>query len=95
MPAYVIANVTVKDPARYATYRQQVDATLEPFGGRFLARGGNIEVLEGEWRPGRLVILEFPSVAQARAWWDSPAYAAAKALRQATSDGTLLVIEGV
>jgi uncharacterized protein (DUF1330 family) len=95
VPAYVIANVTVNDPVRYAAYRQQVDATLEPFGGRFLARGGAVAILEGDWRPGRLVNLEFPSVAQARAWWDSPAYAAAKAIRQATSDGTLLVIEGV
>lgn len=95
MSAYVIANVTVADPVRYEAYRQRVAATLEPFGGRFLARGGAIDVLEGEWRPGRLVILEFPSATKARAWWESEAYADVKAIRQASSDGTLLVVEGV
>jgi len=95
VPAYVIANVTVKDPVRYEDYRRLVGPTLAKYGGRFIARGGAIEVLEGSWHPGRLVIVEFPSMDQARAWWSSPEYAEAKAIRQATSEGTLLILEGV
>ena len=95
MPAYVIANVDVKDPARYEEYRKMVLPTIQAFGGRFLARGGKIDSLEGAWQPNRLVIVEFPSVERAKAWWSSPEYAPAKALRQQTSDGSLIVIEGV
>ena len=95
MPAYVVANVTVNDPVRYEDYRRLVTPTVEKYGGRFIARGGRIEVLEGNWHPGRLVLLEFPSVEQARAWWSSPEYTEARAIRQATSEGTLLILEGV
>ena len=95
MPAFVIANVTIVDPVRYEDYKRMVPATLVPFGGRFVIRGGNPEVLEGDWRPSRLVLLEFPSVERARAWWNSPEYAEARALRQATSKGTLIILEGV
>ncbi len=94
MAAYVIADVTVKDPVRYAEYRRLVPASIEKYGGRFIARGGAIDVLEGTWHPTRLVILEFPSAEQARAWWESPEYAEAKAIRQATSEGTLLIVDG-
>jgi uncharacterized protein (DUF1330 family) len=93
--AYVIANVTVKDPVRYEEYRRLVSPTLSKYGGRFVARGGAMEVLEGDWRPSRLVIVEFPSIEQARQWWHSPEYAEAKAIRQATSEGTLLILDGV
>ena len=95
MPAYVIANVDVKDPARYEEYRKMVLPTIQAFGGRFLARGGKIDSLEGPWHPNRIVIVEFPSVERAKAWWSSPEYAPAKAIRQQTSDGSLIVIEGV
>jgi uncharacterized protein (DUF1330 family) len=95
MPAYVIANVTVKDPLRYEEYRRLVTPTVEQFGGRFIARGGKVELLEGAWNPARVVILEFPSVERARAWWQSPEYSEARAIRQATSEGTLLIVEGV
>ena len=95
MPAYVVANVTVNDPVRYEDYRRLVTPTVEKYGGRFIARGGRIEVLEGDWHPGRLVLLEFPSVEQARRWWSSPEYTEAKLIRQATSEGTLLILEGV
>jgi uncharacterized protein (DUF1330 family) len=95
LPAYVIANVNIEDPVRYEDYKRMVPATLTPFGGRFIARGGEVDVLEGSWRPERLVILEFPSVEHARRWWNSPEYAEARALRQATSTGTLLVLAGV
>ena len=95
MSAYVIANVTVEDPVRYEDYRRLVTATLAKYGGRFIARGGRIEVLEGDWHPSRLVLLEFPSTEAAREWWNSPEYSEAKRIRQATSEGSLLILEGV
>ena len=95
MAAYVIASVSVKDPVRYEDYRRLVSPTVEQYGGRFIARGGTIEVLEGDWTPERLVVLEFPSVEAARAWWASPEYSEAKRIRQATSVGTLLILQGV
>ena len=95
MPAFVIANITIEDPVRYEDYKRMVPATLTPYGGRFVVRGGHVETLEGTWRPGRLVLIEFPSLDHARAWWNSPEYAAARELRQATSTGTLLILEGV
>ena len=95
MPAYVLANIAILDPVRYEDYKRMVPATLAPFGGRFIVRGGETDVLEGDWRPSRLVLLEFPSVERARAWWNSPEYAEARGLRQATSKGTLIILPGV
>jgi uncharacterized protein (DUF1330 family) len=95
MSAYVIAMIDVKDPVRYEDYRKLVPPTITAFGGRFVARGGRTEVLEGALPAGRLVILEFPSLERAKEWWASPEYAEARAIRQATSDGTLVVIDGV
>ncbi len=95
MAAYVIALVDIKDPVRYETYRQLVLPSITAFGGRFIVRGGKTEVLEGDWTPRRVVVLEFPSVGRAKEWWSSPEYSEARAIRQATSDGTLIVIEGV
>lgn len=95
MVAYVIADVEVTDSVAYEEYKQMVPATLAAYGGRFVARGGRVEVLEGDWRPGRLVVIEFESVERARAWWASPEYREAKALRQRTSVGSLIVVAGV
>lgn len=95
MTAYVIADVAITDPVAYEDYKQMVPATLAAFGGKFVARGGQVEVLEGEWRPNRLVIIEFGSVEQARAWWASEEYRAAKELRQRTSIGSLVAVEGL
>jgi uncharacterized protein (DUF1330 family) len=95
MPAYVIAMVDVKDPVRYERYRELVLPTITAYGGRFVARGGRTEVLEGPWQPRRVVIVEFPTLERAKAWWSSPEYGEAKAIRQATSEGTLIVTEGI
>jgi uncharacterized protein (DUF1330 family) len=94
MAAYVVVQVDVKDPARYADYRTMVPPTLPKYGGRFIVRGGKTETLEGDWAPKRFVVVEFPSVEQAKAWWASPEYAEAKALRQATSETQMIVVEG-
>jgi uncharacterized protein (DUF1330 family) len=95
MPAYIVGHIDVKDPIRYEDYKRLVLDTMAPFGGRFLVRGATPEVLEGAWDPKRLVILQFEDAATARRWWASPGYAAAKAIRQATSEGTLVLLEGL
>jgi uncharacterized protein (DUF1330 family) len=95
MPAYVIAHIDVQDPVRYEDYKKMSPVSIQQYGGRFIARGGTAEVLEGGWQPKRLVLLEFPSVEQAKKWWASDEYAPAKALRQATSIGDMIVIEGI
>jgi uncharacterized protein (DUF1330 family) len=95
MPAYVIADVHVKDPERYQHYRTMVPASLEKYGGKFLVRGGKFEKVEGGRDPGRLVVLEFPTVEQARRWYDSPEYRDARALRLSTADSDVIIVEGV
>ena len=95
MAAYVIAHIDVKDPVKYEDYKKMSPVSIGKFGGRFIARGGSVEVLEGTWEPKRLVLLEFPSAEAARQWYESEDYAPAKALRQATSTGDLVMVEGV
>ena len=95
MPAYVINDMEITDPALFEEYRKLTPATVAQYGGRFLVRGGRVEPLEGDWSPARLVILEFPSLDQARAWIDSPEYAPAKRLRQLASKSNLILVEGV
>ena len=94
MAAYLIVQVNVNDPKRYESYKKMVPPTLEPYGGRFLVRGGKAENLEGSWNPARLVVIEFDSVERAKAWWGSDEYAEAKALRQATADTEMVVVQG-
>lgn len=94
MPAYVIADVEVHDPAAYAEYAAGVGATLDAHGGRFLVRGGAPEGLEGDWDPSRIVVLAFPDRAAARDWIDSAAYAPLRARRQAASTGRLVLVDG-
>lgn len=81
MPGYVIAEIEITDPSLFEEYRTQVPATVQKYGGKFLARGGAVQSLEGGWQPKRLVVLEFSSVEQARRWYDSEEYRAPKALR--------------
>lgn len=95
MPAYVVVDVGVKDPVRYERYKQLAQESLPIFGGRYLARGGAVQVLEGDWTPERLVILEFPSVDRAKAWWASAEYSEGKALRQATAHTDMVLTEGL
>jgi uncharacterized protein (DUF1330 family) len=95
MAAYLIAEVEVTDPAAYEEYRKRVPATIEQYGGRYLVRGGATESKEGGWAPSRLVILEFPSMAQARRWYDSPEYTPVRAIRQRASKSKLIFAEGL
>jgi uncharacterized protein (DUF1330 family) len=95
MAAYIIANVDVHDQKAIEEYRQGVPASLAKYGGRFLVRGGAYSSLEGEWKPVRLVILEFPSAEQARRWYDSPEYRDLKAIRVKAAKTDLVLVEGV
>ena len=95
MAAYVIAHIDVTDPENYEHYKQMAPASIAQYGGRYLARGPKPDILEGDWQPKRLVILEFPSAARAREWWESSEYEPAKAKRQSCSKGTLLILDGV
>lgn len=95
MKAYVIVDVKITDPERYAEYKKLTPGSLIPFDGKFVVRGGASETLEGTWKPGRMVILEFPSMQKARAWWASEGYAPAKALRQSASVTQMILVEGV
>ena len=94
MATYLIASIDVTDAAAYERYRALVPATIEKYGGRFLVRGGAIEPLEGQNVPKRVVVLEFPTSRQAKAWWDSPEYAPLRELRKSASRGDLFFVEG-
>ena len=93
MPAYVIANVTVHDSEGYRDYTAQTPKSIADHGGRFIVRGGEVEVLEGDWRPSRLVIVEFPSIEAARAWYTSPEYERIKEIRLAHADSELVLTD--
>lgn len=94
MAAFVIAEIDISDPGAYEEYRQNVPATIARYGGRYVARGGRIEPLEGGWSPKRIALLEFPSVEQALEWYRSPEYAPLIKLRQKASRGRLVLVEG-
>ena len=95
MAAYVIVSIEVVDRERYEEYIQAAPPTIARFGGRYLARGGRAERLEGEWEPNRLVVLEFPNYERAREWWASEHYAGPKALRQSCAKANMILVEGL
>ncbi|MGH7099271.1 MAG: DUF1330 domain-containing protein [Stellaceae bacterium] len=94
MPAYLIADVEVTDPAGYEPYRPLAAASIARFGGRFLVRGGAAELLEGAPAPNRTVVIEFPDLETARRWYRSEEYQRALKIRQAASRGRLILVEG-
>lgn len=94
MAAYIIGDVRIENPERYKDYAAHTESTLEPFGGQFVVRGGASTVLEGEWQPNRLVVIEFPSAQAAKDWYASDAYQAIIPIRQEASTGSLVLVEG-
>jgi uncharacterized protein (DUF1330 family) len=94
MKAFVIAAETLKNESMFSEYRKAVPATLEAFGGKFIVRGGNLKLLEGEWPHSRLVIIEFPSREAAEGWYRSPEYQKIIGLRLSSTVGNLIVVEG-
>ena len=95
MAAYALVEIEVTDPETYARYREMAPAIVAAFGGKYLMRGGATETVEGTWQPRRLVILEFPSMERLHAFYDSPEYAEAKALRQRSTKSTMVFCEGL
>ena len=94
MAAYIFADIEITDPKGFEEYRQKVPAVIAAHGGKYLVRGGACEIVEGDWRPRRCVILEFPSLEKARAFIAAPDYAPLAALRQRTTNSRLVIIEG-
>ena len=94
MPAYVVVEITVRDPETYERYKQLAPPSIAAYQGRYIVRGGRTETLEGGWCPSRFVMLEFPTASDARAWWASPEYAPAKSLRQSSATTEMLLVEG-
>jgi uncharacterized protein (DUF1330 family) len=95
MPAYVIVDIIVTDPVRYEEYKKSAAETVTVFGGRYIVRGNPVEVLEGDWIPNRLVILEFESLSRAKQWWASSEYSEPKKLRHETARSKMIVVEGI
>lgn len=95
MAAYVIARINVTDPDKYEGYKALSPGAIAAYGGKFLARGGEVALLEGEPEDRRVVIVEFPSLEQAKIFYDSPEYREARAAREGAAEGQFLVVEGV
>jgi len=95
MPAFVIVNTRISDPTRIQTYRDLAEASVKQFGGRYLVRGGVLSVLEGAYHPERMVLIEFPTLDRARAWYGSEAYAEAKQSREGIAEFDMVLVEGL
>lgn len=95
-PAYLVVEAKVSDPAAYERYKGLADLAIRAYGGKFLVRGGKTEVLEGPWKsPERMVILAFESAEQAKKFYDSPEYLAARKAREAAAEFNMLLVEGL
>lgn len=94
MPAYVIADIEVKDAAAYEAYKKDVGATVDKFGGRFVVRGGAVVPYEGGWTPQRIVVIEFPDMATLEAWYHSADYKPLLDLRLGATSGRLIAVDG-
>ena len=95
MPAYVIVDVEINNHEDYEEYKKLTPASVVAYDGSFIVRGGATEVLEGDWRPGRIVVLEFPTLERAKQWWSSSEYELAKSIRHRTAITRMIVVEGV
>lgn len=95
MPAYVIVETDITDPEQYEQYKAATPAAIAAAGGRFLVRGGEHVVLEGDWQPTRLVVVEFEDLATAKRWYESELYQQAKELRQGAAHMRMVAVQGV
>lgn len=94
MAAYVIVDVNIIDSELYESYKKLTPSTLAAYDGKFIVRGGQTEILEGSWQPGRVVVLEFPNIERAKEWWNSEIYSKAKVIRQKAAETNLIIVEG-
>jgi uncharacterized protein (DUF1330 family) len=95
MSAYVIVEIEITDPVGYEEYKKHAGATVEKYGGKYIVRGGKTEVLEGDWKPKRIVVLEFPTMERAKEWLNSDEYREPRKMRHRTARTHMLVIDGV
>ncbi|HXP06402.1 MAG TPA: DUF1330 domain-containing protein [Stellaceae bacterium] len=94
MPAYIVAEVEITNPAGYESYRPLAGASVAQYGGKFVVRGGKAELIEGSKDPARIVVIEFPDSAAAKRWYNSPEYQEALKIRLANSTGRVVLVEG-
>lgn len=95
MTAFVILDIEVTDPTGYEDYKKLAAPSLEPYGGKYIVRGGKTENLEGDWSPSRIVMIQFESMEKGRAWINSPEYSEARALRHKYAVSKAIVVEGI
>ena len=95
MPAYIIVEIEVTDPVGFEEYKKRAAATVEQYGGKYIVRGGACETLEGDWKPKRLVVLEFDNMERAKAWLNSPEYIEPRKQRHRTAKTRLILAEGL
>ena len=95
MAAYLIANIEIVDAGAFENYRGKVPATIAAYGGKYLVKGGKFAVLEGDWVPNRVIVLEFPSMVDLKRWYESPDYKPLLELRAAATNSSIVVVEGV
>jgi uncharacterized protein (DUF1330 family) len=95
MPAYVIVETNITDPEQYEQYKAASPGAVAAGGGRFLVRGGDLAVLEGDWNPSRLVMVEFPDLEAAKRWYESEPYQEAKRLREGAAELRMVAVEGL
>jgi uncharacterized protein (DUF1330 family) len=94
MPAYLVSDLTVRNAAAFESYRSRAAKAIVRYRGRYLVRGGDIQALEGQWKPRMLVIVEFPSMEQARSWYSSPEYATALEVRDIALERDMIFVDG-
>ena len=95
MSAYIIASIHVTDPEKYKNYMALSPGAIAAAGGKFIVRGGNLEILEGDWSRPRIVIIEWPTRDAAKAFYDSALYSAARAVREGAAEFSMIVVDGV
>jgi uncharacterized protein (DUF1330 family) len=95
MSAYVIIDIQVHEPATFEEYKKKAPASIAAYDGKYLVRGGAVETLDGTWAPTRIVVLEFPSMARAREWYNCEMYAEAIKLRHASATSQFILVEGL
>jgi uncharacterized protein (DUF1330 family) len=95
MPAYIIVEIEVTDPVGYEEYKKQAAATVEQYGGKYIVRGGACETIEGDWKPKRVVVLQFDNMEGAKAWLNSPEYVEPRKQRHRTAKTRMILVKGL
>jgi len=94
MSAYIIVEIEITDPVGYEDYKRQAAATVHKYGGKYIVRGGKTEVLEGDWNPKRIVVLEFPTMERAKEWLNCEEYREPRKMRHRTSNTNMILVDG-